>query len=131
MIIHIYCFFQASVLYGQGITVSKLGSELNKSRNAIMDRLKKIPQNVCLLNYETLISDTLNGALKDKLAEEEVHLLEYISKKDNTTQKELAEQFNLSRRIVQHIMKNLQDKGVLERIGSRKNGRWIVACKKQ
>lgn len=82
------------------------------------------------LNYETPISDTLKGALKDKLAEE-VHLLEYISKKDNTTQRELAEQFNLSRRIVQRIMKNLQDKGVLERIGSRKNGRWIVACKKQ
>lgn len=35
--------FQASVLYGQGITVSKLESELKKSRNTIMDRLKKIP----------------------------------------------------------------------------------------
>ena len=90
------------------------------------------------LNYETPLSGTmdgalngaLNGALRDKISEEEIHLLEYISKKADITQKELAEEFKCSRRIIQRMMKKLQDKGVLERIGGKKSGRWIVLYKK-
>lgn len=42
--------FQASILYGQGLTVAQLEKQLGKSRNTIMARFSKIPKEHIIVN---------------------------------------------------------------------------------
>lgn len=42
--------FQASILYGQGLTVAQLEKQLGKSRNTIMTRFSKIPKEHIIVN---------------------------------------------------------------------------------
>ncbi len=60
-----------------------------------------------------------NGALSDR---------DYLLLRENPsiTQTELATMMNKSRRSIQTIMKQLIDEGVIERVGSKRIGTWIV-----
>ena len=42
------------------------------------------------------------------------------------TQVKLMEAFNLSRKQIQKIIKDLREEGLVERQGSNRNGRWVV-----
>jgi len=53
-------------------------------------------------------------------------ILNYLRKNPTATQKAIAEAIGKSRTTVQNSVKELQDKGLLEREGAKKNGRWIV-----
>ena len=44
----------------------------------------------------------------------------------SVTQAELASVMNISRRSIQLLMKELTERGVIERVGSKKVGSWIV-----
>ena len=62
-----------------------------------------------------------NGALSDR-----DYLLLLLRENPSMTQTELAIMMNKSRRSVQTIMKQLIDEGVIERVGSKRIGTWIV-----
>ncbi|MDO4423056.1 MAG: ATP-binding protein [Eubacteriales bacterium] len=62
-----------------------------------------------------------NGALSDK-----DYLLLLLRENPSITQTELATMMNKSRRSVQTIMKQLIEEGVVERVGSKRIGTWIV-----
>jgi ATP-dependent DNA helicase RecG len=62
-----------------------------------------------------------NGALSDR-----EYLLLLLRENPSITQTELANMLNKSRRSVQTIMKQLIDEGVIERVGSKRIGTWIV-----
>ena len=49
-----------------------------------------------------------------------------LSENDRYTMVELAGKLSLSRKTIAACMKSLKEKGVLERIGSDKNGRWNI-----
>ncbi len=61
------------------------------------------------------------GTLSDR-----EYLLLLLRENPSVTQKELASVMNISRRSVQLLMKELTEEGVIERIGSKKVGSWIV-----
>jgi len=42
------------------------------------------------------------------------------------TQVELMEEFGLSRKQIQSIIKDLREEGLVERQGSNRSGKWIV-----
>ena len=54
------------------------------------------------------------------------HLLLLLKENPSLTQAELSEMMNKSRRAVQMLMKELLDEGVIERIGSKETGSWLV-----
>ena len=54
------------------------------------------------------------------------HILLLLKEKPSLTQVELSEMLEKSRRTVQTLMKELLEEGVIERIGSKKNGSWLV-----
>lgn len=54
------------------------------------------------------------------------HLLLLLRENPSITQTELATMMNKSRRYVQTMMKQLIDDGIVERVGSKKIGTWIV-----
>ena len=62
-----------------------------------------------------------NGALSDR-----DYLLLLLRENPSITQTELATMMNKSRRSIQTIMKQLIDEGVIERVGSKRIGTWIV-----
>ena len=56
----------------------------------------------------------------------ETEILNYLCENPNATQIDAAKAINKSRRAVQNAVAALKEKGLLEREGAKKNGRWIV-----
>ena len=66
-----------------------------------------------------------NKAQKSQMTDREYVLL-LLKESPSLTQVELSEMMDKSRRTVQMLMKELLDEGVIERIGSKKKGSWLV-----
>ena len=71
--------------------------------------------------YDKAQNKAQNKALSDK-----EHLLLLLKENPSLTQVELAEMMDKSRRTIQEIIKHLLEEGLIERIGSKKTGSWIV-----
>ncbi len=63
-------------------------------------------------------SGTLNGTLEE-------NILLVIGQRPNITQSQIALIVDCSERKVKRIMKDLTEKGIIERVGGRKMGKWI------
>ena len=63
---------------------------------------------------------------QNKAVDDREHLLLLIRENPSITQAELVEIMNKSRRSVQSLMKKLIEEGSVERIGSKKQGTWMV-----
>lgn len=72
------------------------------------------------------LSGYLDGYLNDKKNEEELIVLELINKNPKITLNEIKENMQIARSHVQRIMKRLTDKGIIERVGSKKDGYWNI-----
>lgn len=67
-------------------------------------------------------SGTLNGTLSGTLEEK---ILFVIKGNSHLTQSQIAAQIDCSERTVKRLMKKMSDKGIIERVGSRKIGQWV------
>lgn len=72
------------------------------------------------------LSGYLDGYLNDKKKEEELVVLELINKNPKITLNEIKDNMQIARSHVQRIMKRLADKGIIERVGSKKDGYWNI-----
>ena len=68
------------------------------------------------------INDTLNDILNDTLKD----TLKLLKNNPKLKQKEISEQLKISEITVKRNIKELKDRGYIERIGARKNGYWKV-----
>ena len=68
------------------------------------------------------------GAEKEpkKGAEKKQDILQRLEENPSITQMKLMEEFNLSRKQIQKIIKDLREDGLIERQGSNRKGMWIV-----
>ncbi|MCQ2269558.1 MAG: Fic family protein [Bacteroidaceae bacterium] len=57
---------------------------------------------------------------------EEVAVLRIVQNKPTATQKEIAQEIGKSERTVKTITVNLQEKGFLQRVNGKRNGRWVI-----
>ena len=64
-----------------------------------------------------------NGTLNDTLEEK---ILFVIKENPHITQSQIATMLDCSERKVKRLMKIMQEDGMIERIGGRKSGQWIV-----
>ena len=62
----------------------------------------------------------------DNCALAEIEILTYLLENPNATQVEAAKAIGKSRRSVQDTIAALKEKGLIEREGAKKNGRWLV-----
>ena len=88
----------------------------------IMVRFTPLRQSEVLKDQNVLLNDPLNVLLGDSL---EKIVLEAIRENSHITQAQLASKLNHSERQIRRIIKELREKGIIERIGSRKSGQWI------
>lgn len=61
-----------------------------------------------------------------KGAEKKQDILRRLEENPSITQMKLMEEFNLSRKQIQKIIKDLREDGLIERQGSNRKGMWIV-----
>ena len=81
------------------------------------------------LNYNVpLESGEEIAKVTEKVTERvtEKAILDILQKKPHTTYKELAEQFNVSRKTVSLKIKQLKEKGIIVRAGSDTKGVWQI-----
>ncbi|MDR0948548.1 MAG: HTH domain-containing protein [Lachnospiraceae bacterium] len=72
------------------------------------------------------INGTISGTISGSLSEMEKRILKLLKETPYLTRKMLSEQALVSERTIQRNIKSLQDKNILVRVGSRKNGHWKV-----
>ena len=53
-------------------------------------------------------------------------VIEFLIENPNLTSAELAEQIGVTKRTIERTFKTLQEKKMIERIGSKRYGNWIV-----
>ena len=76
-----------------------------------------------LKDQNVLLNDPLNVLLDDSL---EKVVLSAIKENSHITQAQLATKLDRSDRQIRRVIKELREKGLIERIGSRKSGQWIA-----
>ncbi|MDO5150896.1 MAG: winged helix-turn-helix transcriptional regulator, partial [Oscillospiraceae bacterium] len=60
------------------------------------------------------------------LTKTEKAILGYLIEAPDLTSDELADKINVTRRTIERATSNLQKKGLIERIGSKRAGKWLV-----
>ena len=76
------------------------------------------------INHETGENESINGTIN----ENHMLMLSMILHNPTITIKMMCEKTGLSKTTIHRYIKELKELGYLERIGSRKNGTWIVCC---
>lgn len=74
------------------------------------------------LGHQDVLKDQ-NVLINDSL---EKIVLSAIKENSHITQAQLSTKLNRSDRQIRRVLKELREKGIIERIGSRKSGQWIV-----
>lgn len=83
--------------------------------------MKKFRMKV-MMNHGTL-NDTLNGTLKnDNLTDNELTLLSILLSNPSISLSDVSDRMGISRRTVSRIVASLQDKGIVDRKKSKKEG---------
>ena len=102
--------------------VEAWGRGIQKICEACKELGTDLPEYEVMPDYITLCLKSINnsnGTLDEKI-------LDIILKNPKTTQKEIAGILNVSVRSVKRLMKNLSDDGVIECLGDKRFGQWIV-----
>ena len=68
----------------------------------------------------------LNVCLNVGLNKTEKKVIELLIENPNITSAELAEKIGVTKRTIERTFKSLQEKKMIERIGSKRDGNWIV-----
>lgn len=97
-----------------------------KTNGSLLRRIMKKFGMKVMKNHGTL-NDTLNGTLKnDNLTDNELTLLGILLSNPSISLSDASDRMGISRRTVSRIVASLQDKGIVERKGSKKQGSWRI-----
>lgn len=89
----------------------------------IMVKFTPLGHQDILKDQNVLINVPLNVLINDPLEKE---VLSAIEENSHITQAQLSTKLNRSDRQIRRVLKELREKGIIDRIGSRKSGQWIV-----
>ena len=87
------------------------------------------PKNDTVKEKNDTVNDTVNSqndTLNNTLTPNQRQILDEIKVLPQITQQKLAEKMGLKRLQVSRIMKTLQEKGIIRRVGSDKTGHWEI-----
>lgn len=75
---------------------------------------------------ETGATKNETNATKVELNEDEKKVISLIKKNPEITQKKLHEESGISLGTIKRILPRLQEKGIIERIGNKRSGKWDI-----
>ena len=83
----------------------------------------------CTIPFEQEVIDQIdnkNVGLNVGLNKTEKKVIELLKENPNLTSIELSEKIGVTKRTIERAFKSLQEKNIIERIGSKRDGNWIV-----
>ncbi|MCH1939263.1 RNA-binding domain-containing protein [Holdemania massiliensis] len=126
-------FFRAGYVETWGRGIEKIceacknhgvpGPEYKLNLEDIMVKFTPLKQPNILKGQNVLINDPLNDLIENSL---EKIVITVIKENPHVTQAQLAAKLNRSERQIRRVIKELREKSLIERAGSRKSGQWIV-----
>lgn len=106
-----------------------LKNSLKINESLLRRIMKKFGMKV-MKNHDTLndtLNGTLNGTLKnDNMTNNELILLGILFSNPSISLSDASDRMGISRRTVSRIVTSLQDKGIVERKKSKKQGNWKI-----
>ena len=79
-----------------------------------------------IIRVANRVTDKVPDGVSDKVTDRERQLLMLLTEDPGYTKPVLAEKMSVSRKTVGEYLKLLKDKGIIERIGSARNGYWKI-----
>ena len=129
----------------ENISTSELASHIGLSQRKVKENIKKLKEIGILKRIGTAkggrwqiindkVTDKVTGGVTDKVTDEVTDgvtdnqklIIDMIRVDENISTGELASQVGLSQRKIKENIKKLKEKGIVERIGSPKGGRWQI-----
>lgn len=80
----------------------------------------------CETKCETNATELDITQKKIQLNDEEIKILKLIKGKPSITQREIQEITDIPMGTIKRILPRLQKRGVLERIGNKRSGKWVI-----
>ena len=83
----------------------------------------------CTINFDKHVLDEIvikNVGLNVGLTKTEKKVIQFLIESSNLTSVELADKVGVTKRTIERALKSLQEKNIIERIGSKRDGSWIV-----
>ena len=77
-----------------------------------------------------VIDEAVDGVIIDQETTQE-NILKLIKKNPNITQTEMAKMLGITRDGISYNIKQLKNKGIIERVGATKNGKWVIVKNKK
>ena len=82
-----------------------------------------------MLSNPRIGSEGLVKELVKELSQNQIKLLDLIETRPNVTKEEIAKLIGISTTAIDKNIKTLREKGILERVGVRKEGYWKILTK--
>jgi predicted HTH transcriptional regulator len=86
----------------------------------MLDKILGALKDVQKIKVETTIAEAVHLTFRQE------KIIAALKKNNFLTEKELAEKFAVTSRTIERDLAKLQQNGTLERVGSKRDGRWIV-----
>ena len=83
----------------------------------------------CTIHFDKHVLDEIvikNVGLNVGLTKTEKKVIQFLIESSNLTSVELADKVGVTKRTIERALKSLQEKNIIERIGSKRDGSWIV-----
>ena len=82
--------------------------------------------NYCKIRVTDKVNEKVNERVNVHVNERQRELLSYLVQDPGYTVSQLSEKMQVSRKTIAGYLKTLKDKGIIERIGSARNGHWEI-----
>lgn len=96
----------------------------NCFENLLLDKNNELKNRYLHIDFQSDIQS--DNSVEQNVTLDELALLKIISENPSITQVQLAEKMGVTDRTIKRKMKLLQEKGLIQREGSKRNGKWIV-----
>ena len=106
--------------YYNAINASSTAGDCSIFVEFMLDKILGALKDVQNVEVETPVAETIH------LTARQEKIIAALKKNNFLTEKELAEKFAVTPRTIERDLTKLKQNGVLERIGSKKDGRWVV-----
>lgn len=106
--------------YYNAINASSTAGDCSIFVEFMLDKILGALKDVQNVEVETPVAETIH------LTARQEKIIAALKKNNFLTEKELAEKFAVTPRTIERDLAKLQQNGTLERVGSKKDGRWVV-----
>lgn len=117
-------FFRAGFIETWGRGIEKI-CEACKEYGILSPEYTIYPEDI-MIKFTALKITTNTTTITTNTTDIIEYIIKYLENKPNSTQKEMAEHFNITKRVIEEIIKKLKNEGRIIRKGNNRSGYWEI-----